>query len=257
MNHARHFERFSGMALYENPGRVILTLPDPPLTLAERRSFHSRRTRPGDSGLGLTTPTARKIGATVGSGLISAAPATGPAAPFVLAAGAIVTAISAIFHGADPRQVPDTQVTELADVAASKVYAAMSGETVADTGYGQVANATGPFPSGVKYPNVPYGAAGNPNLDPDQAAQQVQAISDAAKSQLQLAKSAQNTFYTSRVPNFIAIFGKMKAARASGQTAGGSAALSSVLSGATSGDSMLPYFLIGGGLLAVLASIGE
>jgi hypothetical protein len=208
---AAHFDDFCGIALYESPARTRTTIEQPPITRAERAARQ-------DAGLGLTTQEGQSL--TMAAASVPIAAAAGPLAPAVMLAAAYAPTWSSPlkWFGPSPYNVPDTLVTQAAEVAVDQIYGAMSGENIPNTGYGQVKNAPQPI-THTGYPNTPYGAAGNPNFDPDQAIADVQAIASQATAQLKLAASKKNTFYTNWVPHLVGIFRKMKAARAASGSA--------------------------------------
>lgn len=60
---------------------------------------------------------------TAGSVIEGSASATGPAAPYVMAAGAVIAFAGSIFKGADPRQVPASQIEQTYEALADNLYA--------------------------------------------------------------------------------------------------------------------------------------
>lgn len=117
---------------------------------------------------------------TAGSGLMTAAPFTGPAAPFVAAAGALVSLFGKLFSfGYNPRKLNDTQITEAVQLSLHNLWYPLTGEDL-----GGVQNPCEPGKCGghtaifttSAYPNIPKGAAGDPNVDVNQLLQGAQSV---------------------------------------------------------------------------------
>lgn len=210
----------------------------------------------------LTAPSAAKtVGTTVGSSLMTAAAVAGPAAPFLLAGGALIDVFSSII-GPDPRNVPDTQVIEAAQISLNQLWLAISGEQLPiNCVPGRCgAQRVNIFQSSA-YPNVPKGAAGDLAIDINQAIAQANQVITQARSMLLKPASAQNPFFApGGGNNIVGLLQRMAAARAAqaGTTAGVSGARGLSLPGLLTGGafSISPALLVGL-LAAVLAFAWE
>ena len=218
-----HFDSFCASALRQPRERVRFPSPRAPLTRAERNLAGLGYAY----GMGVTGKQATQSAASTAAMI---APATGPAAPFVLAAAGIVSLFSAIFGGSDPRKVPDTQAVESAQIALNQLWYQVSGEKLNGIEHAVVPGESGrsgiPIFTTSKYPNVPYGPAGNPDVNIDQAIANARAIVQEAASRMQRKESLKNSFFTTNGSGRIALLEQVKAAR-------DAAAKSSVLGGAS------------------------
>ncbi len=197
MNHPA--DQFVGMCL-RPAGREIWTpRADPPLTHAERNLY----------GMGFAPAAAPVIAA------------AGPAAPVVAAGVAIATAIAALASkfGPDPRNVPDTQNLESAQIALNKLWYEVSGEELPYNCTPGLCGKQGVMIFAVsQYPNVPYGAAGNPAVNIDNAIQQAEGIISYAYSLMQKPDSRNSPMFSGGGTRHVELLRKVKAARAGGVT---------------------------------------
>lgn len=137
---------------------------------------------------------ANAAGSAAGTAAIKLAPATGPAAPFVAAAGAVVSLFSKILNfGYNPQKLNDTAITEAVKQALNQLWYQLTGEAIngvhrtAEPGqYGKAGIAL--FRES-RYPDVPY-PAGAPGADPAQIIGQAQQIISQARSNLLRKESA-------------------------------------------------------------------
>lgn len=112
MTGLENHEAFVSGCLRQPRRRAGFPLPRAPLTPTECDAF----------GMGQVS-TQTKVTSVVGGSLLQIAPATGPAAPFVAAAGALTELFGAIFHGANPLQVPAARAEQIYEAAADNAYA--------------------------------------------------------------------------------------------------------------------------------------
>lgn len=161
--------------------------------------------------------TAQTAGSVVGGGLIQAAPFTGPAAPFVAGAGAIVGFLSNMFKfGYDPQKLGDTALTEDAQAKMNQAWHALTGEALngvtrtAEPGkYGDAGIA---IFSPSAYPNVPKGPAGDPAIPVDLLVTNMRAYLDKARSGLQRPESAAG--FDANAKRMLGLMQRVKEARA-------------------------------------------
>lgn len=214
------------------------TLQKPPIPA---RQLHRRRPLAGcgcDRGLGLVQQGAGTA--------LSIAPMTGPAAPFVAAGAGLTELFSSLFHGADPREAVDSAKIEAGGIAINKLINEITGENLpTNCTPGQCGKQGVAIWSNSKWPNVPYGATGNPAINIDDAISQVQNLVAQIKSQMVLQQSLSNPFFSG--PYGIGLLEKIKAARAKASPV--STAANAITSSLYNG-SLLPWALVGGGLLA-------
>lgn len=124
-------------------------------------------------------------------------------AAFVTAFTGITKLGSKLFGGIgpDPRKVPDTQMVEKGQRVLNDLWYKVSGEQL-------------PLFGITAYPNVPYGAAGNPNVNIDEIIMQGNAIIQEVYNAMQRPESRQNTFFTNPGSGVMMLFQKVKNARA-------------------------------------------
>lgn len=217
-----------------------------------------RRTRR----LGAGSPVVQAAGST----LLQISPMTGPAYPFVAAAGLALEVVGAFFGGGCGNKCKvDTANTEAAQIGFNSVWYIVSGEDL-----GGVTGAQGCVctpgqcgkqhcaifaPQGSAYPNVPGGALGDPNVDIDAAIAQTTQIYQAGRAKLVRSES-----FADYDNNYQAALGRLNAVKAArvADAAANPLSAQNLLSSATSGASSLfqsptAWLLIGGGLLAAVA----
>lgn len=216
----------------------------------------ARRTR----GMGAGSPVVQAAGST----MLSISPMTGPAAPFVAAAGVIINLVGDFFGGGCGRScTQDTANTEAAQIGYNSVWYIVSGEDL-----GGVTGAAGCTctpgqcgkqhcaifdPQGSAYPDVPGGALGYSSVDIDAAIAQLIQIYQAGRAKLVRSESFAD--YDANYQGALAKLQQVKAARdAAGVSSAGSGTLSSMVS-SVGGLFQSPSTLLiaGAAILAVVA----
>ena len=201
-------------------------------------------------GLGLTVQQAGNYGAAGGStaaSILALSPATGPLAPFVAAGAGLAALASAIFKGANPQEGVDSSKIEAGGIAINKLINEITGENLpTNCTPGQCGKQGVAIWSNSKWPDVPYGATGNPNINIDDAISQVQNLVAQIRSQMTLQQSLSNPFFSG--PYMIGLLNKIKAARAAANPV--SSAVSSILPSSVTSSSLFPLALVGGGIWA-------
>jgi hypothetical protein len=164
----------------------------------------------------------------IAGGLFAAAPFTGPAAPFVAAAGALVNLGDSIMHmvsGCGPTCDHDTQIVEGFEMAAHGIWFLVTGEALPGIpGYTAVTTAGNYGAAGINlfqnsaYPAVPY-PAGAPGVNVGAAIQSLQATLAAAEAQLVRQQSIPNIENNYHI--FLGLLQQVQTAAAAAPGAGG------------------------------------
>lgn len=176
----------------------------------------------------------------VSSGLLQAAPFTGPAAPFVAAAGIVGKVFG---FGPSPWNVPDTIVTEQVQIEANKIWNVISGENLpTQCDPGRCGKQKVFIFAASAYPNIPFGPRGNPAIDVDEAISAVQNLMAQGLAQLHRKESKKNPVFTNGASGLVARLEEMKRARLEATTRGSETATT------TTPGSLLPWALVGGAI---------
>jgi len=170
------------------------------------------------------------------------------------AAGALVALVQSAgiptgildFFGPDPRNVPDTQLTEAMEIVLNQLWFKVSGEqlpTSCDPGRCGAQRVAIFQPSA--YPNVPNGSTGDPNVDIDQAIAQANALISDSRQRLLRPASRSNPAFTQNP--ILLLLNRVRDARLNPATAA-----TAVLPASSAAVAALPTWLwwVGGGLLA-------
>ncbi len=136
-------------------------------------------------------PTGRAVTSATAGALMTAAPFTGPAAPFVAGIAGALGFFSTLFgFGHDPSKLNDTAVTEAFRIGMNAMWNDLTGDslpTACDPG--QCGNQRVAIFEQSPYPNVPY-PAGRPGIDPIQFIAALERAHQEALSKLQRSESA-------------------------------------------------------------------
>ena len=181
--------------------------------------------------------------------IIAAAPATGTAAPFVVAAGLIASLVPVfaklLNFGYNPRKLNDTAITEAVKQALNQLWYQLTGEAIngvqrtADPGqYGKAGIA---LFAGSAYPDVPYPAG---RTDPAGIIAQAQQIIAQGRSNLVRQESFQG--YDANANAMLGLFSQVAQAQAAQNPLSALYAQGQALAAGQGGIAAILPWLIGG-----------